>query len=545
MHMTILLNKRSVEPMSSTAPSKLFCSRPILKFWLVVMMLVFGLSHGDLIAQDLIEPSAEAASYRLSGAKIDIDRFGRPVFVVKYNRTKVGTEHSAVLVEGNTSSGKLRVFGAPITDASGELRLSATATSGDIEVYFVIQTSYGKMLVSNVARVGNPGTATRARSWTADETKAYERSKLAKTPPKNLPADYVAVEPGAKLLPGMPIKAGSYADWVDATVIRPESNGQVLVKIGQAKQLTLRDREKWLAIKPETLDKGKSKPEQFTTDIQVLPGSKLIIPAGAQPLPSDLALPVGTPLLYDYSIKWRDVYVVKSENGKITLRYKGFRATWDTTQPRSKFLIHAQTLKQLDQPDAADKFAANIELEEFPARASGRSSIPGRKLRHKDYPIDIPLPKDSQLVAEDLPLKEGVALAGCWANKWFALTVLHENGDGSIHVRWDRHGAGFDCNMKRSQLVIQNETAKELELNQASKQEAVIDSIENLAKTLRVWTDSTGAYKIEAYYIAHTKTKITLKTAAGREFDMPFSKLSDADQKLITKVNQGRKNPFE
>ena len=521
-----------------------FCG---LTFKLVspVILLALAFSCAGLNAQDLLEPSAEAPSYRLSGAKIDVDRFGRPIFVVKYSRTKKGTYNSAILVEGNTSSGRLRILGAPIVDATGELRLSASTTSGDIEVYFATQASYGKMLVSNVARVGNPGAKTRARSWTADEKKAYERYKLAKTPPKNLPSGYVAVESGTKLLPGMPIKAGSYAEWVDATVIRPESNGRVLVQFGQANQLTVLAREKWLAVKSETLDRGKADPKQFNTDIQVLPDSKLIIPDGAQPLPSDLALPVGTPLLYDYSIKWQDVYVTKSENGKITLRYKDRSATWDTTKPRSKFLIHSETLKQLEQPDAAEKFAANIELEEFPTKQSGHSSFGKRKLRLKKYPIDIPLPKDSQLVADDLTLKKGTTLAGCWANKWYSLTVLHENSDGSVATRWDKFGNGFDCNMKRSELVIQNEIAKELELDQPSDKEQAIDSAEKLTETLRTWTDDTGEFKIEAYYVAHTKTKVTLKTTEGRQFDMPLSKLSDADQNLVSEIKQGSKNPFE
>ena len=510
-----------------------------------VILLTLVLSCADLNAQDLITPADEAPTYRLSGAKIDVDRFGRPMFVVEYNRTKEGTLNPHILVEGNTSSGKLRVVGAPITDASGELRLSATRTSGDIEVYFAAQTSFGKMLISNVARVGNPGTKTKARSWTADEKKAYERSKLAKTPPKNLPSGYVAVESGTKLLPGMPIKTGFYAEWVDATVIRPESSGQVLVQIGQAKQLTLRDREKWLAIKSEILDKGESSPDQFSTKIRVLPDSKLIIPDGAQPLPSDLALTVGTPLLYDYSNKWQDVYVTKSENGKITLRFKGRSATWDTTQPRTKFLIHNETLKQLDQPDAADKFAANIELEDFPTKSGGSYSFSGKKLRHKDYPIDIPLPKNSQLVADDLTLEKGITLAGCWANKWFALTVIGENDDGSVKIHWDKFGKGFDCNMNRSQLVIQNKMAEQLELKKTSEKETAIDSAKDLTEILRTWTDDTGGYKIEAYYVAHTKAKITLKTAEGREINMPFSKLSGPDQELVSKNDQGSKNPFE
>ena len=523
-------------------------NRVALWLFTIALLMAFLLSNGDVNAQDLITPSAEAPSYRLSDAKFEFDRFGRQVFSVQYTRTKEADsgQSPAISVGGKTRSGELRVLGSSIHDSSGELSISASPFgSQDMEIYFVIQTSYGKMLVSNVARVGDPGSKTKARSWTAEETKAYERSKLARTPPEGLPEKHVALESGVKLLPGMPIKAGSYAEWVDATVIRPESSGQVLVQIGQAKTLTILDREKWLAIKPETLEQGISDPKQFSTDIQVLPGSKQIIPNGANPLASNLTLPVGTPLLYDDNFRWRDVYVVKTENGEIKLRFKDHSATWDKTEPRSKFLIHDETLKQLEEPSAADKFAANVEPEKFPAKPSDRSSS-ARKLRLKNYPIDLQIPEDSQLVSDELTLKEGVALAACWARKWHPLTVLDENDDGSVHVRWDERSAAFDCNMKRSQLVIQNATVAELEADQAGEEpETTNGSAEELAQKLRDWTDSTGKFKIEAYYIAHTETKVTLKTAAGKEINMPFSKLSDADQELLSKIAQDGDNPFD
>ena len=65
--------------------------------------------------------------------------------------------------------------------------------------------------------------------------------------------------------------------------------------------------------------------------------------------------------------------------------------------------------------------------------------------------------------------------------------------------------------MKRSQLVIQNKTLKKLERKPDEEGEKITS--EELAKTLRVWTDSTGEFKIEAFYISHTEKKVVLKTA--------------------------------
>ena len=92
--------------------------------------------------------------------------------------------------------------------------------------------------------------------------------------------------------------------------------------------------------------------------------------------------------------------------------------------------------------------------------------------------------------------------------------------------------------------MIQNKTLKKLE-RKSDQEEGDKITGEQLAKTLRVWTDSTGEFKIEAYYISHTEQQVVLKTAADREIKMPFSKLSEADQKLLSNVVQKAKNPFE
>ena len=104
--------------------------------------------------------------------------------------------------------------------------------------------------------------------------------------------------------------------------------------------------------------------------------------------------------------------------------------------------------------------------------------------------------------------------------------------------------------MLRDQLVIEDEVVQELrrkaqEASEDAKSPTTSES--DLKQTLRTWTDSTGKYKIEAWYISHDQRQIKLKTAAGREFRMPFELLSAADQEMLSALesNEDTENPFE
>ena len=92
--------------------------------------------------------------------------------------------------------------------------------------------------------------------------------------------------------------------------------------------------------------------------------------------------------------------------------------------------------------------------------------------------------------------------------------------------------------MTRDQLIIQDKTVRKLN-RKTNKAEA------DLEKTLRTWTDSTGKYKIEAWYVRRTAKQVYLKTDAGRELNMPIEKLSDEDRALLPEMESSEENPFE
>ena len=520
------------------------------KMWLAFICV--GLAAGSASASDLIVAPAEAPMYKLSNLRIENDRFGRSVLAVDYQLTRESDSGSyRVRISGKTKGGELNVIGFGGLEKSGTARIRINGVFGggnDFEVYFVTDGFHpAKYLVSNVVRLGNPGSRTKARPLTAKEKESIARTKLRATPPASLPDDYLAVDQGTTLVPGMPVKAGWDGEWKDAEVISFKVAGPVVLKYEGELTLESHPREKWIAVDPDVLSRARSTPEQFEVSVRTLPASTAIIPDGAVPLEDDVKLLPGTPmLLNEHGAMWKDVFVLEPQGDQVNLRYKNYSASWDKMHPRSKLVITKDVLSQLTSLTGSDrealekKFAQNLvsggrgaSKTTFPDKEKTRSSI-----RHKQYKIDIPIPKSAQLVPEKLTIEKGTPLAACWANRWHPITAIYENEDGSLHVHWDEYSDAFDCDMTRDQLIIQDKTVRKLrrKTNKVGQ---------DLKETLRTWTDSTGKYKIEAWYVRRTEKQVFLKTDAGRELNMPIEKLSEEDRELLPAWQDESSNPFK
>ena len=529
-------------------------------FVLFTVLLVHAGWTVNAVGEDLLVASEGSPKYQLSKLRIESDRFGRSLLVVDYQlKSKGESGHGNVTVSGKTKNGPLRVVGVTPLDDSGELNISVHSfgfsAANDFELYFVIDGhSKTPQLVSNVVRLGDPGPATKARAWTAEEKATAAKQKLFAKPPESLPDGYLATTQATRLVPGMPVKAGYYGEWADAEIISFKVGGDVTLRYDSEDRLQPHPRAKWIAISPEVLAKAETNPDQFNPSVRALPDSSLIIPDGAIALPDELALVPGTPLLTDHHSRWKDVYVINATDHEVELRHKNFGPNWDETQPRSKLIITQRTIEQLQDPTSVSKFAVNIALKKprsgsgFPSKNNSRS-----KIRHKSYPIDIRLPDEASLVPDDLKVKKGTALAACWANKWQPLTAMYENEDGSIHVHWNDRSDAFDCNMTRDQLVIEDKTIDKLRREEKRSKKSITQpesaaagSETELSETLRTWTDATGKYKTEAWYVEHDDRQVTLKTAAGREIRMPLNKLSESDQQLLSELSSELEsdNPF-
>lgn len=517
---------------------------------ILFLVVLIGAVESTAVAEDLVIAPDDAPMYKLSNLRTENDHFGRSVLAVDYRLTRESKSGSGrVQISGKTKNGDLDVMGFGVMEKSGTARISMHMAmmfggGNDYEVYFVSDAVYPtKFLVSNIVRIGNPGPKSKARPLTDKEKKSIERSKLKRTAPESIPAGYLAVDQTTKLVPGMPVQAGYYGEWKAAEVISFKVAGPVVLKYEGQTSLESHPREKWIAVDPKVLAEVKSNPGQFEASVRALPESKKVIPDGAVPLNSNVELLPGTPLLLDdHGSSWEEVFAIDTQGDQVNIRYEDRSSTWDKLMPRSKLIITEETLSQLAKSDreaVEKKFASNLiaggksEVTSFPRK--GKSS---RSIHHKQYEIDIPIPKSAQLVPEDLTIEKGTALAGCWANRWKPITAIYENQDGSLHVHWDDYSDAWDCDMTRDQLIIEDKTVRKLRREQGS-------AGDELAKTLRTWTDVTGKHKVEARYVSRTEDELIIKTDAGREITMPIEKLSESDRERLPAWQDDSDNPFK
>ncbi len=515
----------------------------------------------SLDAQDLIQPAPEMPAYTLGSVNQTNDAFGRPTMTMDYQRTKGGV--GVPTLAGKTSDGPLKIIGSRImNDASGKLELSDLFPNGkgiDAELYFTVSGAFAdecpfQCLVSNVVRIGNPrGNNVTAREWNSTENAAYQKDLLGRKPPIAPPAGYQLVQATTKLLAGMPVKVGHYGEWVEAEALNSEP--LVTVKISGVDKLRSKTRSGWIAIKPSVLQQGDSSPSMFRPTIKIIPGTTEALPEGYVPVTDAMVIVPGTPVRTVWLNKLEDSTVISLDGEMALIHYDSQPSVFDKKQTRSSLIIAESTLEELAKPDAAKTFENRVpkrlsEDEEFDNQArkiadeskriqeqverniaEGRkrnsgngfdntSGIPALPLLVQNNPIDIPIPKEAELLPLDFPIPRGTKLAACFGRRWNYVTVLKDGTEDNVAIHWDDRTSDSDGLIHRSQLIIRKFDLKKLRAKVAKPEK-------------REWTDVTGKFKVEAKITSRTATHVTLVKDDGKEIKLPIEKLSSADQKWL------------
>ena len=512
-------------------------------------------------AEDLIQPSPEMPAFTLSGMSQTKDAFGRPTVTIEYNRTKAGS--GVPQLQARTSDGPLNISGGRmLMDTTGKLELSDLFSNGrglDAELYFTVSGSFAEeipfeCLVSNVVRVGNPtGTNTSAREWNSKENAAFQKDLLGRKPPIALPSGYQLVQAGSKVIPGMPIKVGRFGEWVDAEALTADTS--LVVKITGVTDLRSLTRNGWIAVKPSVLQQGDSSPSSFKPSVRVIPGTTDTFPDGYVLVTATTNLVPGTPVRAIWVNKMEDATVISANEDELQIHFDSKPSAFDKKLSRSSTIISQETLEQLAQPNAETTFANRVptrtsEEEEFANQSrkieeeskrireqverniaesrksmSGNgfgnaSGIPNQPLGVQNNPIDIPVPKEAELLPLDFMIPRGTKLAACFGRRWNYVTVLKDSSEDNVAIHWDDRTSDFDGLIHRSQLIIRKLDMKKLRAK-STKQEK------------REWTDATGKFKVEAKLTARTETQVTLVKDDGKEIKLSIDKLSSADQKWL------------
>jgi SLA1 homology domain 1, SHD1 len=256
------------------------------------------------------------------------------------------------------------------------------------------------------------------------------------------------------------------------------------------------------------------------------------IPVTSVKVPLTAELKNGTKLHACYASKWSPITTL-SENpdGSVFVRWDEWGETYDCNKLREELIITKSVLARLSKHPEG-KFPKVHPSLLAPGGGTASAKTADEKPLKK-YPVSIDVPADSQFVPDDAILKEATKLQACYAQKWNPITFLSHHPDGTLTVRWDDYGAAFDCRMHRNELIIKKT------LLQTTSSDDPKDSLS------RVWTDSTGKFKVTAKLISQSNSTVTLLTDTGKTLELALSRLSQDDQDFLKKQDEESDNPFE
>lgn len=535
-----------------------------LAVYLLSLILVIH-SQCSSQAQDLLQSAPDMPAYTLGSISQGTDNFGRPSVTLDYTRTKDGV--GLATLSGRTADGPLKIMGFGfLNEPSGKIQLRELFGNRalDAELYVVVTGSFAeevpfKCLVSNVVRAGNPTGATPVgREWNASESAAYQKDLIGRKPPQSPPEGHQLVRASTKLIPGMPVKVGRFGKWVDAEVLT--SLPIVTVKISGVEGFRMLKRDGWIAIEPAVQQQGASSPGSFQPSAIVIPGTTEILPDGYVVVTESMRLVPGTPVRAIWHNKLSDATVISVEGKQVLTHYDGQSSAFDKKLDHGVLVISKETLAELDKSKASERFQERIpkpqspessmeiqakideeskkieaeskRIEEMvernlaaanngtPPAGSFGNSLPALPLLLQNNPIDIPIPKEAELVPLDFQLPRGTKLAVCWGRKWNYVTVLKDNKEDTIPVHWDDRPPSSDGLIHRTQLIIRRSDLKKLRIK-ATREEK------------RTWTDLTGKHKVEAKLLSRTSSQVTLIKDDGKEVTLSIDKLSQVDQKWL------------
>ena len=533
-------------------------------------MLVCLVSGSVLADSNLLSTPPGAPSYTLSNARKETSRFGKSILAFDYRRNRKGFDRR-VSISGSSGEGSVSIAASiPSSKDSGTIRLSSFFGSGDginnVEIFLTqsYRTADGttrSYLVSNSLRVGNPGTSTSGAAWTQQQRDAlaeFQRimnddnaHKFPKAYKVTVQADdgYEPLPNNAIVTKGLELKACYSNKWHPVRTLSQNDDGTVNVlwhTFGSEyayamdrKELTINSKElaglrrdPSIAHVPFSLDSSLPAPGQamassgsgaskdpsglrlksYKVTIDPLPGWSFVDAA--------LDVPKDTPLKACYAGSWNPVTALAcNDDGTIAVRWDKYGPSFDCRMVRKELIIRDGALD--GSGAVVDKGSPSAKLTQA--------------LRHKNYNVTIAVPAHSQKIPKDVILAAGTPLQACYASKWNPITLLSCNTDGTLNVRWDAYGSGFDCSMSRDQLIIRKSLLSKTTKGSASS---------SGQPELRTWVDITGQFKIKAKLVEIKGTMVTLQTENGEKKTLPIAKLSQADQTFLSKPSSDN-NPFK
>ena len=342
----------------------------LLGFVSVVGMIAVAPVQCALAEDSFVKAPDGVVKYRLSNLTVKEDFRGKH-FSFDYKRTAEG--EGTPQLRYRTKRGVSRVSGLPIRiDESGDFHLrdmfARTRTilnGGDdefaIEFFLVAGVGVGESFFgSNVVSSGKLGSRLKVRQPSEADRQRIAALRIAKLPPRTVPAGHQRSNATTSLVPGTPCLYGIAGDWKPGVFVAISSPSYVKVKPADSDRLRVVKRSEWLAISDEDLKAQQSSPGQYKLDFQVLEGSYLVLPKGYNPITAEQELVKGTPLRREYQSEWQDVFFLAKEPAAARVWVRDSRGAKVEFVPYGKLAISQQALEGQSVAATKEKFASFV-----------------------------------------------------------------------------------------------------------------------------------------------------------------------------------------
>jgi hypothetical protein len=394
---------------------------------LLMICSAWALPSGAAAQTDLLVAPADAPMYRLSNFRVEADRFGQGVMLLDFQRTREGAGNCSVrgrsprgfvsiaaFVPGGVESGTMQ-----FRSILGNLKQQQI----DLEVFFVQTHNWGDgktgyAVVSNPARLGNPGPSPEPRAWTKEEEQAYANHKrimaddAAQKPRKSypvsidVPEDSQVVPTEAAITRGVPLQACYSGKWNPLTALSQNEDGSINVRWDDygptfdcsmireeliiKKVLLVRSPEGSLAALPSAEAQKRGLLDTPPKPRKSYPVS-IAVPNHSQLVPADASLPAGTRLQACYAGKWNPItHLSENKDGSLNVRWDDYGPAFDCSMNREELIIRKSALQELQQePKKENPPATKQPAWRMWTDTTGKFTVRAQLLRRSDTSVTL------------------------------------------------------------------------------------------------------------------------------------------------------------
>lgn len=315
----------------------------------------------------------------------------------------------------------------------------------------------------------------------------------------------------------------------------------VLASNSQAQQEAERRRREWDDQVRRQMEESQRRMEEMNRRMQMPPANSPTSPSTPGPPPNPTPRPPATPASdpdhWDNARRWMSESGIELARGRlqsregdwITVVYK--RSSSSTLRERRLLM---RTLSTADQAFVRSQFPdpPASTLSPPPSQLTGETR-PGGKLsptneNNRNFvPPQAGIKPGHELTSVD-QVKAGDKIHIFWGGTWYRGVVLGTE-HGLIKVHYDNEPDHWNELASLPRVRTVNPTGASSPAPAPSPPAPLPEA----PAEMRMWTDSTGRFKLEAKLIAVENGNVKLERPDGKIVTMPLDKLSPADQVVV------------